>query len=316
MSVPEVIDVHVHYTRNRQQEKVVFNHPGWPDEWYNANPEGISEWFREEGLSHIFAINYIDINRIIDNRVARLAPGSAEEAEARKDLQVQMTDRVRQFNQWVCEYAASESRVTPFVNVDIGVFYGNQQAMMDELDERLAQGAKGVKIHPGLSRFYPGDEKMFPLYEKLSSLGVPMLSDSGSLGGREPGGIVWGQPQNFAPVFEKFPKLRFIMAHLTSAYWDERIDLAKRFPQVQFDISGGFYQPNGNGRARDAHRSVPIEDAARFLKTIGTDRCMFGTDAPGSEVRGYVRTVMGLDLSDTEKEDILAKNARRFIDLK
>ena len=261
MSVPEVIDVHVHYTRNRQQEKVVFNHPGWPDEWYNANPEGISEWFREEGLSHIFAINYIDINRIIDNRVARLAPGSAEEAEARKDLQ--------------------------------------------------------VKIHPGLSRFYPGDEKMFPLYEKLSSVGVPILSDSGAAGGKAPAGSgPYGEPVNFYPVFEKFPNLRFIMAHLTTAYWDERIELARRFPQVQFDISGGFFQPNGNGRARDAHRCVPIEDAARFLKTIGTDRCMFGTDAPGSEVRGYVRTIMGLDLSDTEKEDILAKNARRFIDLK
>lgn len=317
MSVPEVIDVHVHYTRNRQQEKVVFNHPGWPDEWYNANPEGISEWFREEGLSHIFAINYIDINRIIDNRVARLAPGSAEEAEARKDLQVQMTDRIRQFNDWVVEHCQTESRVTPYVNVDIGVFFGDQQGMMDELDKQLAAGAKGVKIHPGLSRFYPGDEKMFPLYEKLSSLGVPILSDSGAAGGKAPAGSgPYGEPVNFYPVFEKFPNLRFIMAHLTTAYWDERIELARRFPQVQFDISGGFFQPNGNGRARDAHRCVPIEDAARFLKTIGTDRCMFGTDAPGSEVRGYVRTIMGLDLSDTEKEDILAKNARRFMEMK
>lgn len=316
MSVPEVIDVHVHYTRNRQQEKVVFNHPGWPDDWYNANPEGIDEWFATEGLSHIFAINYIDINRIIDNRVARLAKGSPEEAEARRDLQPQMTDRVRQFNEWVCDYAKTESRVTPFVNVDIGVFYGDQQGMMDELEARLAQGAKGVKIHPGLSRFYPADEKMFPLYERLSALGVPILSDSGSAGGREPGTIAYGEPDNFIPVFEKFPKLRFIMAHLTTAFWDERIAIAKRFPEVYYDISGGFYQPNGNGRARDAHRCVPIEDAARYLKTIGTDRCMFGTDAPGSEVRGYVRTIMGLDLTDTEKENILAKNARNFMDLK
>ena len=42
---------------------------------------------------------------------------------------------------------------------------------------------------------------------------------------------------------------------------------------------------------------------------------MFGTDAPGTEVRSYVRTIMGLDLTDAEKENILAKNARRFIGL-
>lgn len=315
MSVPEVIDVHVHYTRSRQQEKLVFNHPGWPDEWYNANPEGLETWFENEGLSHIFAINYIDINRIIDNRVARVK-GTPEEAAARAELQPGMTERVKQFNDWIVEYCQTESRVTPFVNVDIGVFYGDQNAMMEELDKQLAAGAKGVKIHPGLSRFYPGDEKMFPLYEKLSQAGVPILSDSGSAGGREPGSTAYGEPDNFRPVFEKFPKLGFIMAHLTTAFWDERIALAKDFPHVQFDISGGFYQPNGNGRARDAHRCVPIEDAARYLKTIGTDRVMFGTDAPGSEVRGYVRTIMGLDLTDAEKENILAKNARNFICLK
>ena len=49
-----------------------------------------------------------------------------------------------------------------------------------ELEERLAQGAKGVKIHPGLSRFYPADEKMFPLYERLSALGVPILVAPGT----------------------------------------------------------------------------------------------------------------------------------------
>ncbi|MEX2445740.1 MAG: amidohydrolase family protein [Dehalococcoidia bacterium] len=312
MSEPEVIDVHIHFTRSRAQEKIVFHKPGWPDEWYNCNPEGLDEYLDSEGLSHLFAINYIDINTIIDNRLARMAADDPQRPAAEEELRGQMTERVRQFNDWIVEYCKTEPRVTPFVNVDIGVFYGDQQAMMDELETRIEQGAKGVKIHPGLSRFYPADEKMTPLYERLQSAGIPILSDSGAAGARG-GRPVYGEPVNFAPVFEQFPRLRFIMAHLSTAFWDERVDIAKRFPQVQFDVSGGFY--SGTLRARDGQRNVPIEDATRFLRTIGTDRVMFGTDGPGADVRACIRQIMGLDLTDEEKEDILAKNARRFMDM-
>ena len=311
MTVPDVVDVHVHFVRTVQQEKVVFPKAGWPDEWYGANPEGFDRWLRSEELSHIFAINFIDTHTIIDNRLARLTPDERPAAE--KELAEQMKERTSSFNEWICEYTKTEKRVTPFVNIDIGAFYDDEQMMMDELDKRLAEGAQGVKLHPGLGRFMPGDPRMFPVYERLQSAGIPILSDSGSAGGRTPGSTVYGEPINFYPVFEKFPRLRFIMAHLTTAYWDERIELAKRFPQVQFDISGGFYSPDGPMRARDGNRCVPLADAARFLKTIGTDRCMFATDAPGADVRAYIRIILGLPLTDGEKEQILSKNARDYL---
>ncbi len=313
MTVPDVVDVHVHFVRSQQQEKLVFPKAGWPDEWYGANPEGLDRWLRSEELAHIFAINFIDTHSIIDNRLARMT--ADERPAAEKELAAQMTERTASFNDWITDYCKTESRVTPFINIDIGAFYGDQQAMMDNLEKNIANGAKGVKIHPGLSRFFPNDERMWPVYERLQSAGLPVLSDSGSAGGRTPGSTVYGEPVNFIPVFEKFPRLKFIMAHLTTAYWDQRIDIAKRFPEIRYDISGGFYQPDGPMRARDANRCVPLADAARFLKTIGTDRCMFGTDAPGADVRAYIRVILGLDLTDGEKEQILGKNAREFVGL-
>ena len=311
MTVPDVVDVHVHFVRTAQQEKLVFPKPGWPDEWYGANPEGLDRWLRSEELAHIFAINFIDTHTIIDNRLARMS--AAERPAAQKELAAQMTERTASFNDWICEYCATEKRVTPFINIDIGAFYDDQQAMMDNLEKNLAAGAKGVKIHPGLSRFFPNDERMWPVYERLQGAGIPILSDSGAAGRQT--GSVFGEPVNFAPVFEKFPRLRFIMAHLTTAYWDQRIDIAKRFPQVHFDISGAFAETNGPVRARDGNRNVPIEDAVRFLRTIGTDRVMFATDAPGADVRAYIRLILRLDLTDDEKEKILGRNAREFIGL-
>ncbi len=133
MSEPDVIDVHIHLTRNRAQEKLVFAKPGWPDEWFNCNAEGLPQWLESEGVSHLFAINYIDVNAIIDNRLARMGTDNPERPAAEKELQKQMVDRVRQFNEWVVDYAKTESRVTPFAMVDIGIFFGDQQAMMDEM---------------------------------------------------------------------------------------------------------------------------------------------------------------------------------------
>jgi len=84
---------------------------------------------------------------------------------------------------------------------------------------------------------------------------------------------------------------------------------------VQFDVSGGFYAPDGPMRARDSNRNVPLADAARYLKTIGTDRCRFGTAAPGAGVRAYVRVILSFDPMDDDKEKILGRNAREFVGL-
>lgn len=310
MAVPEVIDVHVHLTRDTAQEKVVFGKSGYPDEWFGANGDRVTEWMDESGLSRLFMINYMDTNRMIDSRLARLGvTDSAEREQTHTQLKEDMVDRLQKFNAWGCELGRSEPRVVPFVCIDIGIFY-ETTAMMDELERCIANGAQGVKIHPGLSRFMPGDERMFPLYERVADAGLTMLSDSGSLGA---GDTVFGEPVNFIPVFERFPQLKFIMAHLASAYWDQRIQIARDFQHVYFDIAGGFYSPQS--AARDGHRACPLEDAPRLLRSVGTDRVLFGTDAPGSEVYPQLRSFMRLPLEDGEKEQILAGNARTLLEL-
>ena len=304
--------MHVHLTRDPAQEQLVFPKPGYPDEWYTANEPRVIAWMDAEGLSHLFMINYMDTNRIIATRLSRLEGASDSElGESREQLQGEMVERVQRLNAWACELGAKEPRIIPFVSVDIGVLY-DETAMMEELEARLATGARGVKLHPGLGGFYPGDERMFPLYDRLQDADIPILSDSGSLSPAPDGGV-YGEPLNFVPVFEHFPKLRFIMAHLASAFWDERVLVAQRFPEVYFDLAGGFFSPGQH--ARDGHRACPVEDAPRFLRAIGTDRVLFGSDGPGEEVGPQLRNFMRLPLTDEERERILAKNAREFIGL-
>ena len=308
MALPEVIDVHVHLTRDPRQEQLVFPKPGYPDEWYRANELRVIDWMDDEGVSHLFMINYMDTNRMIASRLARM-PG-ASEAEL-EQLREEHVERLRRFNAWCCELGAREPRLIPFPCVDIGIFY-DVTVMMEELETRLAEGARGIKLHPGLGHYFPGDERMFPLYERLQEADVPVLSDTGSLS-PAPGGGVYGEPLEFVPVFEQFPRLRFIMAHAASAFWDERVPIAERFPQVYFDLAGGFQGPGHH--ARDGHRACPIDDAPRFLRALGIERVLWASDAPGHEAGPQLRSFMTIPLSDDERERILARNAREFIGL-
>ena len=310
MTVPEVIDVHVHLTRDPAQEQLVFPKPGYPEEWYRANEPRAVSWMDAEGFSHIFMINYMDTNRIIANRLARMPGASeAEIGEMRAQLREQNVERLRVFNAWACELGAREPRIIPFPCVDIGIFY-DVTVMMEELETNLAGGARGIKLHPGLGGFFPGDERMFPLYERLQEADIPILSDSGSLTPAPEGGV-YGEPLNFVPIFENFPRLRFIMAHAASAFWDERVIVAQRFPDVYFDLAGGFQSPSQH--ARDAHRACPVEDAARLLRALGTHRVCWASDAPGDEAGPQLRNFMRIPLTDEERERILAKNAREFV---
>lgn len=100
------------------------------------------------------------------------------------------------------------------------------------------------------------------------------------------------------------------MCHFASAFWDERLEMAKRFPNLHFDISGGFNAPYV--KTRDGNRAIAEEDAARIMRKAGIEKMMFGSDGPSRMVQPYLEQILRLDLTDQEKRMILAENARRI----
>src|SRR5262249_1853220 len=128
--------------------------------------------------------------------------------------------------------------------------------------------------------------------------------------GRQP-----GAPRHWAPVLREFPRLKLIVAHLPGELWDERIDLAREFgDNLWFDLAGGFVDDK---HPRQSHRELPIEQGARLCRKVGIDRILFGSDGPGrsTEILDSAAQVLQLELTDDEKEAILAGNARRYFGL-
>ena len=263
------------------------------------------------GISQMVSVNVMDHRRMMEARLARLRRDqpSADVAMARAGLQDEMRRRVRTFNRWICDAGAARPRLIPFVMAD-PVLFGD--ALLDEVEQCIARGARGVKIHPGICGHAPDHPAMLPLYDRLQELDLPALTDSG---GEERDGVPpFGEPLAWAPVLRQFPHLRLIMAHFAGEYWDERVELAREFPggNLVFDISGGLVDSEHPPRG---HRELLVTQAVRVFRTVGIDRLLFGSDGPGLDPMDTARQVVALDLTDGEKERIFSRNARAFLGL-
>jgi predicted TIM-barrel fold metal-dependent hydrolase len=107
--------------------------------------------------------------------------------------------------------------------------------------------------------------------------------------------------------------LKVILAHLGSAWWDERVELAQKYSNVYFDTSQGFAAPDQLPVV--ARRGLAEEDVPRIFRKIGVERIMFGTDLPGIQLQPQLEQILRAPFTDEEKRMILADNARRILKL-
>ncbi len=169
---------------------------------------------------------------------------------------------------------------------------------------------KAIKINGSLLRFFPEDERMLRIYEKAMELGVPIMTHCGPNVEnffKDPEEIKerqFAEPKAWVPVLKRFPNLKLILAHFAGSthYYRDALEVLEEFPEVLVDCSMVL------------NRLTP-EEATGFIKKIGAERVVFGTDYPGHEVDKEIEVVKGLGLTDEEKEKIFSKNIIRFLEL-
>jgi hypothetical protein len=307
----EIIDAHVHLWRTLEQEKRALPIPGRRDRDRWGTPEAAIRIMDSYGISKLVFVNVLPTVEMIERSLEELPRDADTETRRAEEerLAEEMVGRIQRQNAWACEVGATHPNLIPFIGVQ--KLLGNRGA--EEVRLGHSRGAKGVKIQPGMNMFFPGDRSLWPIYETAEDLRLPILTDSGTYGRLAADGSHFGRPLHFVEVLENFPRLTLVMAHFASAYWDERIELAKRFSNLYFDVSGGF--GSRDFVARDDHRALPEEDAVRTLRSVGLDRFMFGTDGPYVMPQPYIEQILRLGLTDEEQRLVLADNAKRLYNL-
>lgn len=321
----EIIDAHAHLARTLEEESNYWLFPGRRarDRW--GTPDRVIEYMDRAGISKIAFMTLIprQYRGPLAEKAKLAGLAEAQRRKEEKRIGEQVAPMMREINEWGCEVGRRFPRLIPFSC--IAKELGDAKDIVAEVELRASQGAKGIKMHPGMFSLFPDDEEMWPAYEKCQELGLPILADSGLWPVSHvlveypspvvvPGhgaGIDYAEPKNWARVLEAFPRLTVILAHLGSAWWDERIELAQKYPNVFFDTSQGFSAPDRIPYS--PHRGLAEEDAVRVFRKIGVERILFGTDFPAIALQPQLEQLLRLPLSDEEKRVILSKNAKRIL---
>ena len=323
----EIIDAHIHLARTLEEESNYWLFPGRRACDRYGTPEKVIEYMKREDILKVAVMTLIP--RQYRGPLAEKAKLASlpvkQRREAERKLGEQVGPKIREINEWGCEVGRRFPQLLPFSCISPEL--GSAGDMVKEVEVRAGQGAKGIKLHPGMFSFFPDDEVMFPAYEKCQELGLPVLADSATwptphtlvefpspvVIAAQADVIDYGEPKNWAKVAETFPKLTIILAHLGSAWWDERVELAQKYPNIYFDTSQGFsasdripYSP---------HRGLAEADVPRIFRKIGIDRILFGTDFPAIAPQPQIEQILRLPLTYDEKQKILAENAKRVLRL-
>jgi predicted TIM-barrel fold metal-dependent hydrolase len=312
----EIVDAHVHLYRDIEKEKQALPIPGRRDRDRWGNADSIVPYMDREGVSTVVGLNFYPtgvMRRVLRSRI----PGEltrTEREDAERAVERDLAAGVRRQNEWLCTLANRTGRILAGIGVQKLL---SPEELVEEVELRAGQGARTVKMIPGWFHEYPNDRAFWPMYQRCAELGLAITSDTGTVGlgvhSSHPGEhnpICYGEPVHFQEVLEAFPKLTLVMCHFASAFWDQRVALARRYPNLVFDISGGFAAPHLD--ARDGDRALVEEDAVRVMRKVGVERMMFGSDGPHVMLQPYLEQFLRLDLTDNERQLILADNAKRI----
>lgn len=175
-----------------------------------------------------------------------------------------------------------------------GTVHPDMEDMAGELDYIRAEGLLGVKLHPDMQEVQPDDERLFPLYEQLSTWGLPVFVHCGDEH-RD-----FSHPRHLRRVIDRFPDLTVIAAHLGGwSKWDEAVEYLAD-TDCMVDISSCMM-------------FLPPDKVVEYVRAFGAHRVLFGTDFPIWDATKEVRNLMSLPLTDDEREQIFFGNAQRIL---
>ncbi|MFC1905702.1 amidohydrolase family protein [Chloroflexota bacterium] len=254
-------------------------------------------------------------------------------------------DDCRNWNNYCAKLIkAHPTRFAGFADV---VPFGGEPAF-DEMERAVKKlGMKGFHIYAQIEGRNLDSRELWPFYEKVSELGVPLnVHIASTLTGFDalhaPYGLYYVMAREFGicaatfrvclgGVLEDFPNLVFIMNHFGGGISaiKERMDLYMNyvgpdFPSFYKDktlISKSWNEYFDKLYFNMAGREVGMAAVKCALTNINPNKLIFATDWPlnyevnPQGVRQYISEIKELDLSPDQIDDMLGGNAARLLRL-
>jgi predicted TIM-barrel fold metal-dependent hydrolase len=217
-------------------------------------------------------------------------------------------------NQYVVETVAqAPDRLIGFAG--ISPLADNAEQELQRAIEDL--NLRGLKLHPPMQMFDPGDARVFPVYARMQTYGLPVLFHTGS--GPTNLSDRYSNPYLVDEVAVHFPRLKIILAHAGRFWYQETLTMMRRQPNVYVDISANVGKATGYGLllrlltdmkevVGDLKRVLFASDYPWYLPTRMKELLLQAQEASRS-------LPAPLQITDQDLEGIFDNNARRLLGL-
>ena len=177
--------------------------------------------------------------------------------------------------------------------IGLGTLHPESENPRADVEQILAFGLHGVKLHPDIQGFQVDCPEAMRLFEVCEEAGLPVLVHTGDYRYDN------SNPERTVNVLRAFPRLTFAGAHFGGwSVWDRALALLPDFPNIVVDTSSSFYW-------------MDKTKAMTMIRAFGAERVMFGTDYPMWDPRPDLEFMEGLDLSEEERELIFHGTCER-----
>ena len=194
-------------------------------------------------------------------------------------------------NRWMAE----TWREDPLVEPGAAVHPGDDVRAL--VDEALALDLRLFKLHCAVGSFSLGDERLAPLWARVSERRIPVVVHLGHspIGPTEPEELA-----TLDRVATAWPEARIILAHLAAPSVREALALLGRHPSLYGDLTPVMFHP------------VPVGPGE--LDGMA-HKILFGSDLPslGIPFAEVVAHARGLGLTPDEEKEVFSGNADRLV---
>ncbi|MDR0975071.1 MAG: amidohydrolase family protein [Ruminococcus sp.] len=195
----------------------------------------------------------------------------------------------------ITHFIASSVKAHPDKFIGFAAMHQDYPEKAKFIDDVIAMGLKGVKIHPDFQEVSLSDKRLWELFEIIEGR-LPILIHTGDKRYK------WSSPSYVKDILNRFPKLQVIGAHFGGwSEWDTAEKLLSG-QRMYVDTSSSFY-------------SMTPERAYEIIKAFGADRVLFGSDYPMWSPKEELEFFNKIPLSDREREMILHENFEKLLNL-
>ena len=200
--------------------------------------------------------------------------------------------QVRSINEFIKRECEAHPEFIGFITLHQDL---TDEEILFEVDFALANGFKGIKLHPDFQKFNIDDESAERFYRAADGK-LPILFHIGD------DRYDFSKPHRLAKMAKKYPGVNFIAAHFGGYRCWHESEIYKGLANVYYDTCSSlpFISP---------------ERARELIDLHGADKFFFATDFPMWDAKGELERFNKIPLTDKEREMILSGNIKKLLNL-